>query len=151
MKTLNRPPESLAGNLELYFTPVSNIANFQDHTIEVTNEDLLVKVICTPETIKHLQTATKTASGMMITHKITANTYGWSEENDALLLQLSKYKLYVVIRDSYGNYYGVGTSELGLTLTWEHDSGSDGSGVKGYELTLQGNLITTTTPMEFNY
>jgi len=149
MKTLNRPLESLAGNLALFLIPVQNIATLIDQTITVTDVEMVLQVICSRETINHLSTATKTAAGSKYTHKVTASAYGWSNANDMLLDQFMKYKLFVIIRDSEGNYLSIGSRDLGLTLTWEYDSGADASAKKGYSITLAGDLTTNTRLLEF--
>jgi len=147
MKTLNKPAESLAGNLELFITPTTNIDEqvFQNNI--VVDETLLLKIICMRETLSHTVRATKTAAGVKYSHKITAQVYGQSEENDELLNQFCRYKLLAVIKSTTGNYYMVGTRDIGLNLEFEYDSGADASAAKGYKLTLTGDLPGNTTAL----
>jgi hypothetical protein len=149
MKILNKPAESLAGNLELYLTPISNINYIMDRAIMYKDEDLLLKVICQRETLQHVQTATKTEAGVKYTHKIVASLYGRSNDNDELIAQFMKYKLLAIVRDTFGNYQYVGSTDLGLKLESEYDSGTEAQGVKGYVLTLQGDLVTPLLPMDY--
>lgn len=147
MKTLNKPPESLAGNLELYLTPISNIARILDRVITYSDEDLLLKVICKRETLNQQQTATKTAAGTIYAHKITASLNGRSYENDKLLEQFSKYKLLAIVCDSHGNYYSLGNQELGLTMEYDYDSGTDPSGINGYIMVLKADMASPSQHM----
>jgi hypothetical protein len=151
MKTLQKPNEQLAGNLELFITPVANLHSIASQAITVTDEDLILKIICLRETLHHVVTATKTKAGRKYTHKINALTYGQSVENDALLNQFMIYKLYVIVRQSTGEYAGIGAINTGLGLEWEYDSGTDASGSKGYALSITGELLLNTMPLTAVY
>lgn len=147
MKTLQKPIEQLAGNLELFVLPCVNIKTLNGTALTIVNEDLLLKMICMRESISHLATSGKSKQGLKFTHRITATTYGRSAENDLLLNEFERYKLYAIVRDQSGNYYGVGQLFAGLEMTWEYDSGSDPSAPKGYTITLSGKLLSYTQPI----
>jgi hypothetical protein len=147
MKTLQKPNEQLAGNLELFLTPIANIKSIAGSEITVTDENQILELICMRESIGHMVTGVKSKAGTTYLHKITALTYGRSDENDTLLDEFMIYKLLAIVRDSLGNYYYVGNESIGLAMEWEYDSGTDASAAKRYTLVIQGKLLSYTSPL----
>jgi hypothetical protein len=151
MKTLNKPIQSLAGNIELYLTPVANIATISGHVVTIIDEDFFVQVITARESTSKLTTGLRTPAGIKYTHKIVATVNGQTESNDALLTWLATHKIMAIIRSYPGYYYRVGTKALGLNLEWDHDSGSDASGFKGYTLTVSGEQLSPAMRVNIVY
>ena len=142
MKRLNNPIQSLAGNINLYVLPLSNIQSISGNNITIIDAEWMLHITTQRDTLAHTMEVRKTKQGTKYAHSITAMSLGRSDANEDLLKDFMPHKLYVLVLDSTGAYYGLGSMEHGLELEWDYVSGSDGSGFKGYQITLSGELLS---------
>ncbi|NID13762.1 hypothetical protein [Fibrivirga algicola] len=130
------------GGAELRVTPISGITDLSPTTgaVELKPGFPWFTFYCTPGTLGFVDLHGDTDNGSL--HQITIQGFA---PNDAptyepILRQLTSIPLLVRFREYAGTWRQVGSTTMGLILTYQYDSGRDVPDARGYTLKLAGEF-----------
>ncbi|MFZ4401474.1 MAG: hypothetical protein ACOYO1_15670 [Bacteroidales bacterium] len=139
MQTINKNSEKLAGVVDLYAIPCSNVKKIENKQIFCSDINEIYQFICASESIAHNYTSENKESGQLFVNKVTAYMPGLDINIDKLFNKLKQYKFVVVIRNQDSQYIMIGDNQIGLVFEWNYVNTSNWSGSVGYELKFETN------------
>ncbi|MCX6231117.1 MAG: hypothetical protein NTZ33_06195 [Bacteroidetes bacterium] len=138
MQTINKNSEKLAGVVDLYAIPTTNIIKILNKDIFCLNQDEIYHFLCATESIVHSSSSEIKDAGQLFTNKVSAFIPGQHNSIDKTLTKLARYKFVVVVRNQDDTYIMIGDKEIGLNFKWNYSNSSNWSASVGYELSFLG-------------